>query len=182
MAGGGPSLQLHHPHVSSFFTPPAEGAPLYLPNLMSSYSCRGERRGEENVRGTASKGWWSYRTGGGGGTHLVLRELGVVHVALVRLAVGQLPQLVRRALVQLAADLLVVAAVRQVVRREAAVVGAVDVGAQVEQAAHQRGVLEVHGQVERGAPAALFLREERGGGGGVSLFVFKEKSCVLAWV
>lgn len=81
-------------------------------------------------------------------THLVFRQVHVLHVALVRLAVGQLPQLLRRLLVQLAADLFVLSPVCQVVWREAAIVGAVDVGAEVEQAAHQRRVLEVHGQVE----------------------------------
>lgn len=95
------------------------------------------------------------------GTHLVFRCVQFLHVALVRLAVGQLPQLLRRLLVQLAADLFALAAVGEVVRREAAVVEAVDVGTEAEQTADQRRVLKVDRQVERRAAAALFLQTRR---------------------
>lgn len=70
-----------------------------------------------------------------GGTYHILPQLHFLHVAVVRLAVGQLPQLQRRPLVQLAADLVVLAPVRKVVRREASVVLAVDLCAEVKEAA-----------------------------------------------
>lgn len=99
--------------------------------------------------------------GGEAKTHLVFRRVRFLHVALVRFAVGELPQLVRRLLVQLAADLFALPAVGEVVRREPAVVEAVDVGAEAEQTADQRRVLEVHRQVKRCPTAALFLQTRR---------------------
>lgn len=102
----------------------------------------------------SGSGWFKARFGCSGGsaatpgTHLIFRRVQFVHVALVRFAVGQLPQLLRRLLVQLAADLFALAAVGEVVRREAAVVEAVDVGTEAEQTADQRRVLKVDRQVE----------------------------------
>lgn len=110
-----------------------------------------------NVRDASSEGAFRGTCAPEADTDLVLRQ--ALHVAVVRLAVGHVPQLLRRPVVQLRADLVVVATEREVVRREAAVVQAVDVGAEVEEAADQRGVLVIDGQVERRPPAARFLQQ-----------------------
>lgn len=125
---------------------------------MSSYSCGEENESSVRFLTPTRPDPQLLLSDGDQKTDLVFRQVHVLHVALVRFAVGQLPQLLRRLLIQLAADLFVLPSVGEVVRREAAVVGAVDVGAEAEEAADQCGVLEVHGQVERRPAAALFLR------------------------
>ena len=90
-------------------------------------------------------------------TDLIIRQVHILHVALVWFALRQLPQLLRRLLKQLAADVFVLAPVGEMVRREATIVKAVNVRAELQEATHQCGVLEIHGQVERRPTTALFL-------------------------
>lgn len=91
-------------------------------------------------------------------THLIVGRLVLLALAVVRFAVGQLPQVRIGRGVQLLPDVVVVAAVGEVVRGVTTRAHQVGVGASAQQQLDQREVLLIHRQVQRAAAVPLFLR------------------------
>lgn len=92
-------------------------------------------------------------------THLIVGPLVLLALAVVRFAVGQLPQVGVGGGVQLLPNVVVVAAVGEVVRGVAARAHQVGVGASAQQQLDQREVLLIHRQVQRAAAVPLLLRD-----------------------
>lgn len=92
-------------------------------------------------------------------THLLVRRLVLLLLAVVQLAVGQLPQVGVCPRVQLLANVVVVAAIREVVGAVAPRAHQVGVGPPVQQQLDQREVLLIHSQVERAAAVPLLLSD-----------------------
>lgn len=91
-------------------------------------------------------------------THLIVGPLVLLALAVVRFAVGQLPQVGMGRGVQLLPNVVVVAAVGEVVRGVAARAHQVGVSASAQQQLDQREILLIHRQVQRAAAVSLFLR------------------------